>query len=75
MPLSESRRKARAKLASATARADRDPRAAESLDELRREYRFLTAAEYVKELVDEAPPLSVEQRDRLALLLRGGAAA
>jgi hypothetical protein len=29
----------------------------------------------IRELVESAPPLSDEQRDRLALLLRGGAAA
>jgi hypothetical protein len=28
--------------------------------------------DWVRELVDEAPPLSPEQRDRLAVLLRGG---
>ncbi len=32
-------------------------------------------ADYIKRTVDAAPPLSVEQRDRLALLLRGGGAA
>ena len=31
-------------------------------------------ADYIKRTVDAAPPLSVEQRDRLALLLRGGGA-
>jgi hypothetical protein len=35
----------------------------------------LRAEDYIKKLVDEAPPLSESQRDRLALLLRGGAAA
>ncbi len=69
------RRIARAKLASASARAERDPQAAAAVDELRREYRFLTAAEYVKQLVDDAPPLSSQQRDQLTLLLRGGAPA
>ncbi len=29
----------------------------------------------IRELVESAPPLTDEQRDRLALLLRGGAAA
>lgn len=28
----------------------------------------------IKDLVDSAPPLSAEQRDRLALLLQGGGA-
>lgn len=31
-------------------------------------------AEYIQRTVDEAPPLTPEQRDRRALLLRGGAA-
>ena len=31
-------------------------------------------AEHIKRTVDNAPPLTQEQRDRLALLLRGGAA-
>ncbi len=33
------------------------------------------AEDYIKRLVSEAPPLTNEQRDRLAVLLRGGAAA
>lgn len=32
-------------------------------------------AEYVERVVAEAPPLTPEQRDRIATLLRGGAAA
>lgn len=31
-------------------------------------------AEYIKRTVDSAPPLTPEQRDRLSLLLREGAA-
>lgn len=30
---------------------------------------------YIEKIVSEAPPLSNEQRDRLALLLRGGEAS
>ena len=39
--------------------------------------RFTVArlSEYIKKTVDAAPPLTVEQRDKLALLLRGGDAA
>ncbi|HEU0102277.1 MAG TPA: hypothetical protein VFR07_08145 [Mycobacteriales bacterium] len=33
-----------------------------------------TVDEYVERLVDAAPPLTAEQRDRLAVLLRGTAA-
>lgn len=32
------------------------------------------AEDYIRQLVDSAPPLTDEQRDRLALLLRGTAA-
>ena len=75
--LTEQRRVARSKLANAAARAARDPQAAAQVEDLRREYRYLSAEDYIKRVVDEAPPLSPYQRDALALLLRpsGGAAA
>jgi hypothetical protein len=41
-------------------------------------HRDLAAANiaaYIKRTVDAAPPLTAEQRDRLALLLRGSAGA
>lgn len=38
------------------------------------EFKALRPANYIKALVDSAPPLTTEQRDRLAVLLRGGAA-
>jgi len=38
----------------------------------RREYRFVSAQEYVRDLVDTAPPLTADQRDQLAAQLRGG---
>ena len=44
------------------------------LIEARRNLRAERMAEYIRKTVDAAPPLSVEQRERLALLLRGGAA-
>jgi len=37
--------------------------------------RIERLADYIRKTVDAAPPLSVEQRDRLVLLLRGGDAA
>lgn len=43
--------------------------------DLRRQLRAERLAEAIKKTVDEAPPLTAEQRDRLALLLRGGDAA
>lgn len=44
-------------------------------DDLAREYAVARLADYIKRTVDAAPPLSTEQRDRLALLLRGPSAA
>ena len=44
-----------------------DPR----LPDLRRELRTLSLEEHIQRVVDEAPPLTPAQRDRLALLLRG----
>lgn len=36
------------------------------------EIRTERLADYIRTTVDAAPPLTVEQRERLALLLRGG---
>ncbi|XVQ83163.1 hypothetical protein ACQP2K_30615 [Microbispora siamensis] len=44
----------------------------EAAERARADLKALKAEAYIKQLVDEAPPLSQEQRDRLALLLRGG---
>lgn len=41
----------------------------------RQALRVARAEEYVRRLIDEAPPLTVEQRERLAVLLRSGDAA
>ena len=51
----------------------RDPDA--DVTELRRQLKADRLADYINRVVDAAPPLTVEQRDRLALLLRGGDAA
>ena len=40
-------------------------------DALARDLAAARIADYVKRVVDAAPPLTPEQRDRLALLLRG----
>lgn len=45
----------------------RDPNA--DTTELRRKMREERAAEYIKKLVDDAPPLTADQRARLAELL------
>lgn len=42
-------------------------------DAARIKLKELRAADYIKELVDGAPPLTNEQRSRLALLLKGAA--
>lgn len=43
--------------------------------DLRRELKAARLAEYITRTVDAAPELTPEQRDRLAVLLRGGDAA
>jgi len=40
-------------------------------DDLAREYAAARIAAYVERTVSSAPPLTTEQRDKLALLLRG----
>ncbi len=75
--LTKERTKARSALACAEAEAKRrpgDPHARDEVDELRRQYRAVAAEDYIRELVDSAPPLTDEQRDRLAVLLRPSAA-
>ena len=51
-------------------RTDDDP----ELIDARRTLAADRLAAYIQQTVDAAPPLSSDQRDRLALLLRGGAA-
>ena len=41
--------------------------------DLRRELKAATLAEHITKTVAEWPPLTPDQRDRLAVLLRGGA--
>jgi hypothetical protein len=60
----------------AIARAERlrkrkpdDPEAAARVDQLRVAYRASRAEEIIRELVDGAPPLTAEQRERLSVLL------
>lgn len=45
----------------------------EKADSLRRDLKASRAEDYIKRLVDSAPPLTDEQRARLALLLQSGA--
>ncbi len=59
----------RARIASLTrSRPADDP----DLLDARRKLRTERLADYIKRVVDAAPPLTPEQRDRLACLLRGG---
>lgn len=50
-----------------------DPSA--DVTDLRRQLRAERLEDYIIRTVDAAPPLTVEQRDRLALLLRPSSAA
>lgn len=71
--LTEHSRRARAQLAQAHARAKRqpgDPANAELIAERQRQFRYVSAEDYITRLVEAAPPLTDDQRDRLALLLR-----
>lgn len=43
-----------------------------SLVDARRDLACANLAEHIARIVDAAPPLTAEQRDRLALLLTGG---
>lgn len=43
--------------------------------DLYRDLRAARLADYISQTLAAAPPLSIEQRERLALLLRGSAAA
>jgi len=50
-----------------------DPERVEHASQLRRNYAAEKLADYVAKVVDAAPPLTAAQRDRIAVLLRGGA--
>lgn len=52
-----------------------DPSRSEVAARLRRDYAAAKLADHIQRTVNAAPDLSNEQRDRLALLLRGGDAA
>lgn len=73
--LSEESRKARARLATAVAAAQREGRdeeADELIRERRRDYRYHAATDYIRQVVDSAPPLTDDQRRHLARLLTDG---
>jgi len=69
--------KLRSQLANAERRLKAQPddgaRRAE-VDRLRTEYQTSALADHIRCVVDQAPPLDETQKNRLALLLKGGAA-
>lgn len=71
------RRTARAHLGAAEAEARRNPSPANQsrVAELRQNYKVLRLEDYIREVVDSAPPLTEAQRARIAALLHGGDAA
>ncbi len=64
--LSAEARRVRAQVATAV----QNGREAEA-EQARQQFKALKAEDYIRQLVDSAPPLSADVRDRLALLLRG----
>ncbi|GAC1332368.1 MAG: hypothetical protein NVSMB13_21030 [Mycobacteriales bacterium] len=68
MRLAPEARRLRSQIAKAT-QLDRP-----DVDDLRREFKTVEVENYIRQLVDNAPPLTDEQRDRLVVLLRGSAA-
>ncbi len=48
-----------------------DPTNVEAITEKRRQLKAARLADHIARVVAEAPPLTKEQRDKLALLLRG----
>lgn len=64
--MSAEQRVTRARIAARTRHSPGDPQ----IDEARRELRASRLEDYIRRTVDAAPPLTAEQRDRLAVLLR-----
>lgn len=73
--LSEQSLRSRARMASAAARVARrpeDPEALAAAQDARRDYFAVALEDYIKRTVDAAPPLTEEQRARIAALLTTG---
>ncbi|MEV4286446.1 hypothetical protein AB0K40_13170 [Nonomuraea bangladeshensis] len=68
IPASKTRKSLSGKLAKASTRYGVS---SATVEDLKRELKTETLADYIRALVDEAPALTAEQRERLALLLRG----
>ncbi|HEY3925008.1 MAG TPA: hypothetical protein VGL75_10650 [Acidothermaceae bacterium] len=71
MPSNSTIRSARGRYGAAKRHHSDDPGIIEAT---LRELKDAQAQDYIRRLIDEAPPLSPAQRDRLAILLLGGAA-
>lgn len=65
-------RSERARLAVTTRHHGKDSERARAAQ---RDYRAVALAEYIRKVVDAAPPLTAEQRDKLAVLLRASSPA
>lgn len=65
----------RAEVARAAKAAKRDPHAVADLSRLRAEYAAARIVDFVERTVSAAPPLTQEQRERLAGLFSGGSDA
>lgn len=74
---SPARLKARSRLARAAQLAGSQPNAeaAAIVEDARRNYKFVTVEDYIRRTVDAAPPLTTDQKDRLAQLLHAAPAA
>ncbi len=76
--LTEQRLRARSRVGNLSKKAKQrpdDPAVLAELQQARRDYAAAALEAHIKALVDSAPPLTPEQRDRLAVLLAPGSAA
>ena len=71
MPEAHSLKQMRADIARASKRTGDPISAADK----RRDYAAAKLEDYIRRIVDQAPPLTEDQRSRIAALLRGGEAA
>lgn len=74
--LTQQQRTLRAELAHAASVARRkphDPAAQEAVEQKRRDFRAAKLAEHVRQVTEDLPPLTPEQINTIAALLRGGA--
>ncbi len=69
--LSPNERSQRARIAALKRHHSTEP----NVDQMQRDFKAARLESYIKSVVDAAPPLTPEQRDRLAVLLRGEAPA